>query len=190
VEVSRRIFIVKIFNSLNFAGTSGGSHTVGSRENSRAHARTDPADAQEYTENDRREKKVRDFAQNWRIALPKISVADRKCLARIPYPNFFHPGSRIRIFFIPDPGSTSNNLSILTPKKLFPSSRKYDPVCSSRIRILIFLPIPEPGVKKAPDPESGSATLPKIKVCSTGHFKNLKNYTQYRYILRAQFSPF
>jgi hypothetical protein len=44
-----------------FAGTSGGSHTCGSRENSRAHARTDPADAQEYPENDRREKKVSFF---------------------------------------------------------------------------------------------------------------------------------
>jgi hypothetical protein len=29
----------------------------------------------------------------------------------------------------------------------------------SRIRILIFLPIPDPGVKKASDPGSGSATL-------------------------------
>jgi hypothetical protein len=35
----------------------------------------------------------------------------------IPYPNF-HPdhGFRIRIFSIPDPGSASNNLSILTQK--------------------------------------------------------------------------
>jgi hypothetical protein len=42
------------------------------------------------------------------------------------------------------------------PKKWFPSSRKYDPGCSSQI--LIFCPsrIPDPGVKKAPD--SGSAT--------------------------------
>ncbi len=37
----------------------------------------------------------------------------------IPDPNFFHPGSRIHI-------------------KLFPSSWKYDPGGSSRIRILIF----------------------------------------------------
>ncbi len=48
--------------------------------------------------------------------------------------------------FIPDPnfvysGSTSKNLSILT-QKLFLSSRKYDPGCSSRIRILI--PDPDP----------------------------------------------
>ncbi len=43
--------------------------------------------------------------------------------------------------------------------KWFLSSRKYDPGCSSRIRIPDFLPIPDPGVKKAPDPGSGSATL-------------------------------
>ncbi len=38
---------------------------------------------------------------------------------------------------------------------MFLSSRKYDPGCSSRIRILIFYPsrIPDPGVKKAPDPD-------------------------------------
>jgi hypothetical protein len=67
----------------------------------------------------------------------------------IPDPIFFHPGSRIRIFpsRIPD------------PKKSFPSSRKYDPGCSSRIRILIFNHIPDTGVQKAPDPGSGSATL-------------------------------
>ena len=65
------------------------------------------------------------------------------------------PLSLIRILSIPDPGSASNNL-----KKLFPSSRKYDEL-SSRIRILIFYPsrIPDPGVKKAPDPGTGSATL-------------------------------
>jgi hypothetical protein len=42
------------------------------------------------------------------------------------------------------------------PKKWFLSSRKYDPGCSSRIRMLTFYPsrIPDPGVKKAPDPRS------------------------------------
>jgi hypothetical protein len=51
------------------------------------------------------------------------------------------------------------------PKKLFLSFRKYDLVCSSWIRILDpdrdpdFLHIPDPGVKKAPDHGSGSATL-------------------------------
>jgi hypothetical protein len=84
----------------------------------------------------------------------------------IPDPTFFHPGSRIRTVSIPDPGSSSKNLSILTPKKAikwFLSSKKYDPGCSSRIPdpAADFLPsrIPDPGVKKAPNPGSGSATL-------------------------------
>jgi hypothetical protein len=64
-----------------------------------------------------------------------------------------------------DPGSASKNLSILTKKKWFLSSQKYDPGFPSRIRIPDlnpdFLPItypdsgsqiPNPGVKKAPDP--------------------------------------
>jgi hypothetical protein len=77
-------------------------------------------------------------------------------------PTFFHPGSRIRIFSIPDPGSTSKNLSILTPKKWFLSSMNYDPGCSSRIRIPDtdpdFLPIPDPGYRgskrhRIPDPQ-------------------------------------
>jgi hypothetical protein len=32
-----------------------------------------------------------------------ISVADPICLSRLPDLNFFHPGTRIRIFAIPDP---------------------------------------------------------------------------------------
>ncbi len=72
--------------------------------------------------------------------------------------------SRIRTVSIPDPGSASKNLSILTqkkPKKWILRSRKYDPGCSSRIPDpdADFLPIPDPGVKKAPDPGSESATL-------------------------------
>jgi hypothetical protein len=49
--------------------------------------------------------------------------------SRIPNPNCLHPGS------------SSKNLSILTPKKAkkwFLSSKKYDPGCSSRIRMLTF----------------------------------------------------
>jgi hypothetical protein len=55
------------------------------------------------------------------------SVVDPGYLSRIPDPNFFHPGSRIRTVSIPDPGSASKNLSVLTPKNWFLSSRKYDP---------------------------------------------------------------
>ncbi len=81
------------------------------------------------------------------------SVADPECLSRIPVTNFF----------IPDPRSASKT------KKFFLSSWKYDPGCSSRIRILIFYAsrIPYPGVKKAPDPGSGSATL-VLSLCTTG----------------------
>jgi hypothetical protein len=79
--------------------------------------------------------------------------------------------------FILDPGSDfspsrigffSSRIHIkdfkyFNPKKCFLNSRKYDPGDSSRIRIriLIFYPsrIPDPGVKKASDPGSGSATL-------------------------------
>jgi hypothetical protein len=71
-----------------------------------------------------------------------------------PSRNCLHPGSRIRI----------KEFKYFNPKKTekwFLSSRKYDPGCSSRIRIrmLTFYPsrIPDPVVKKAPDP--GSATL-------------------------------
>ncbi len=60
----------------------------------------------------------------------------------IPDQNFFYPGYRTRI----------KEFKYFNPKKLFLSSRTYDPGCSSRTRILIFYPswIPGPGVKKAP----------------------------------------
>jgi hypothetical protein len=67
-----------------------------------------------------------------------------------------YPGYRIRIFPILDPGSATKISSILTQKIVFKLSD-----ISSRIRILIFFPIPDPGVKKAPDPGYGSATLKK-----------------------------
>ncbi len=71
--------------------------------------------------------------------------------------------------FIPDPGSkrSRNRIRIkefkyFWPRKLFISSRKYEhPGSGTRVRIFIFYPfrIPGPGVLKAPDPGSGSATL-------------------------------
>ncbi len=90
-------------------------------------------------------------------------------LSRIPDPTFFHPGSRTN-FTIPDPGSASKNLSILTQKnhKWFLSSMKYDPGCSSRIPDPdpYFLPIPDPGSQiqgskrhRILDPRSGSVPL-------------------------------
>jgi hypothetical protein len=74
------------------------------------------------------------------------SVADPGCLSRIrllsiPDPNCFHPGSRIRI----------KEFKYFNPKKWFLSCRKYDAGCSSQIPDPDpdFLPIPDPGVKKA-----------------------------------------
>jgi hypothetical protein len=74
-----------------------------------------------------------------------------------------YPGSRIRTVSIPDPGSwiLNKEFKYFNPsqkkaKKWFPSSKKYDPSCSSRIPDpdADFLPsrIPDPGVKKAPNP--------------------------------------
>jgi hypothetical protein len=53
------------------------------------------------------------------------------------------PESKFFTIWIPDPHQKYFN-----PKKWFLSSRKYDPGS-----------IPDPGVKKAPDPGFGSATL-------------------------------
>jgi hypothetical protein len=82
-------------------------------------------------------------------------AADSGCLSRIrvfsiPNLNLFHPGSQIRI-------KEFKNVT----QKLFLSSRKYVPGCSPRIPDPDFHPlwIPDPGVKKAPEPGSGSATL-------------------------------
>jgi hypothetical protein len=49
------------------------------------------------------------------VNIVENSVADLGCLSRIPDPTFFP--SRIRTVSIPDPGSSSKNLCILTPKK-------------------------------------------------------------------------
>ncbi len=76
----------------------------------------------------------------------------------IPDPGSDFFPSRIRTVSIPDPGSSSKNLSILTPKKpknWFLSSKNYDPGCSSRIRMLTFYPSRIPGSKRhsIPDPQ-------------------------------------
>jgi hypothetical protein len=71
----------------------------------------------------------------------------------IPDPKLFHPGSRIAI----------KEFKYFNPKNCFKALGNMiqfvHPGSGSRIRILIFLPIPDTGVKKAPDPGSGSATL-------------------------------
>ncbi len=75
---------------------------------------------------------------------PINSVADLACLSRIPDHTFSYPGSELFPSRIPDPHQRI---------------QVYDPGCSSRPDPN-FLPIPNPGVKKEPDPGSGSATLP------------------------------
>jgi hypothetical protein len=75
----------------------------------------------------------------------------------IPDPNFFIPDPN---FSIPDPGSkwsASKNLSIFNPKifyKLWEISGMFIPD-----QDLDFLPSPDPGVKKAPDPRSATMTI-------------------------------
>ncbi len=90
-----------------------------------------------------------------RSVMVTSSVADPGCLTRIPDLFFFSPGSEFFPFRIPDP---HQRILVFLSKKLFLSSRKDDPGCSSRIRILIVYPsrIPDPGIKKAPDPGSGT----------------------------------
>ncbi len=88
------------------------------------------------------------------------SVADLGCL------------SRIRTVSIPDTGSASKNLSILTPKKTkkwFLSSRKYDPGCSSRIPgpDADFLPIPDPGSR------GQKGTGSRIRIRNTGLYSRV-----------------
>jgi len=79
-----------------------------------------------------------------------------------------YSGARIRIFPSrtqgqkgPGSGFATKNLSIFNPKFFSTgtgTSGKYDPGCLSRIRI--FFPsrirIPNPGVKKVPDPRSAT----------------------------------
>ncbi len=95
----------------------------------------------------------------WRVPGTGMNnVADPGCLSRIPDPTFFYPGSDFFLSRIPDPNCLhpGSRISIkefknLNPKKWFLSSRKYDPGCSSWIPDpdADFLPIPDPGVKKA-----------------------------------------
>jgi hypothetical protein len=71
----------------------------------------------------------------------------------IPDPNCLLPGSWIRI----------KEFKYFNPKKTKKWFLSSDPGCSSPIADpdADFLPIPDPGVIKAPDPGSGSATLQK-----------------------------
>ena len=64
------------------------------------------------------------------------------------------PDPRSRVKKIPDPGSASKNWSILNPKK---NCSKLSEIWTGMFSLdpdLDILPIPVPGVKKAPDPGS------------------------------------
>ncbi len=71
---------------------------------------------------------------------------------RIPDPNCLHPGSRIRI----------KEFKCFNPKKWFLSSRKSGLFIPDPGSGCWLLPIPDPGVKKAPDPGS------RIRIRNTG----------------------
>ncbi len=87
------------------------------------------------------------------------SVADPGCFLWIPDPTFFHPGSQIQIYpswiWIPDPHL---EFTYFNPKNGFWALGNMIRVVhsGSLILILTFCPswIPDPGVKKAPDPGS------------------------------------
>jgi hypothetical protein len=105
-----------------------------------------------------------------------------------------YPGSRIRLFSIPDPnclhpGSSSRNLSILTPKKpkkWFLISKKYDPGCSSRITD------PDADFLSIPDPDPGSrglkGTQSRIRIPNTG-FRCIFFPKNFYLALRTLFDP-
>jgi hypothetical protein len=80
----------------------------------------------------------------------KISVVDLGCLSRIPDPNFFHPGSPIRI----------KEFKYFNPKNCFQAFGNMIRVVHPGSRIQ--------GVKKAPDP--GSATLHEIYLLQGIHY--------------------
>jgi hypothetical protein len=100
--------------------------------------------------------------------MPVSSVADPGCLSRIRiFPSWIQgrkdSGSRIRIRI--------NEFKYFNPK-LFLGSRKYDPECSSRIHILIFIPIPDPGSRgqkrhRIPDPQHWYHTLSKKEMLNS-----------------------
>jgi hypothetical protein len=113
----------------------------------------------------------------------KYSVADPGCLSRIPVSNFFHPGSEffhpVSEFFHPGseffhPGSwiRIKEIKYFNPKNGFYALgnmiRVVHPGSGSRIRIMTFHPsrIPDPGVKRAPDPGS------RTRIRNTGKIKN------------------
>ena len=81
-----------------------------------------------------------------------------------------YPGSRVRLFSIPHPGSRIPDPH-QNPKEWFQSSRKYDPGCSSRIRILTFYPFRIQRSKRKPDPRSTTLNIRRKQTFSCWHLK-------------------
>jgi hypothetical protein len=69
-----------------------------------------------------REGKIEKIGKKFHVFMYPLSKdADLGCLPRIPDPNFFRPGTRIKKIpdTLPASGSASKNLSILTQKIVF-----------------------------------------------------------------------
>ncbi len=98
-----------------------------------------------------------------------------------PFPLFFPcycwlSWIRIRIHRQLNPGPQHRLLTLFTSIYVYSTKHIYstsvaDPGCLSRIQIQIFFPsrIPDPGVNKAQDPGSGSATLSSTCLLLTWH---------------------
>ncbi len=92
------------------------------------------------------------------IFAPIMSSLTRTLVLIIAWPpsqnQIFYPGTWSKRFRIPDP-DPHQRIQVFLTKKLFLSSRKYDPGFSSRIRILIFYPSRIQGSKshRVPDPD-------------------------------------
>jgi hypothetical protein len=89
-----------------------------------------------------------------------------------------YPGSDF--FFVPDPRIRIKEFKFFIPKKWFLWSRKYDPGCSSRIRILTFHPsrIQRSKRHRIPDPQHC------IQVCKTStYYDLLQKFTKYQHVV-------
>ncbi len=106
---------------------------------------------------------------------PKKPCHNQCCGSRmfIPDPYFSIPDPVIKRFRIPDP-DPHQRLSIFNPKNCFQTLGNMirDVYHGSGYRILIFYPsrIPDPGVKKAPDPGSGILVIIINQCCGSGMF--------------------
>jgi hypothetical protein len=69
-----------------------------------------------------------------KVPVPVLRIRDV-----YPGSKFFHPGSRVKKDSISRIRVHIKELKYFQNKKMFLSSQKYDPRCSFRIRILIFI---------------------------------------------------